>query len=112
DARQQRVARHVAAGPELVGGHVLVAGDDVLRRIDVDDGGELFHLEALRVDAADGVLVGDDAAEVEAGRVQVQGGWHGKSLSPLSPCGRGVGGEGSAQKSPRANASALGTFAL
>lgn len=45
--------------------HVLVTNQQVLRRIDVDDGIEVLHLVALRVDPADLLLVGDDLVEVQ-----------------------------------------------
>src|SRR5262249_12949293 len=76
DARHERVARHVPAHPELVRTHVLVAGDDVVDRVLVDDGVELLHLEALRIDLAYGLLIRDHAAQVQLHRVVVHFGRH------------------------------------
>ena len=51
-ARHERVVGHVAPHPELVGLDVLVADDQLVLDVDVDDRRELFHLEPLRVVAA------------------------------------------------------------
>src|SRR5262245_50370823 len=62
-ARHQWVAGHVAANPELVRAHVLVADGDLAHRVHHDDGGERFHLKSLRIDGANRVGVRDDASE-------------------------------------------------
>src|SRR5262249_36181960 len=46
NTRQKWIARHVAADPEFVSTHILVAGEDVLDRVNMHDGVELFHFEA------------------------------------------------------------------
>src|SRR5262249_20456140 len=74
---------HVAARPELVAAHVLVADDDVLLLIDEDDGVELLHLVPLRVELAQLLAVGDHPSQVDLLGAQDQFGWHG--VGPLTP---------------------------
>ena len=67
--------------------------------VEIDDGGQLLHLEALRVDLADGLLIREDSRQVEAGRVEVQFRGHrceslGFFLSPPAPGGTEARGEG------------------
>ena len=49
DAGHERIVGHVAADPELVGLDVLIADDQVFRRVEVDDRRQLLHLEPLGV---------------------------------------------------------------
>ena len=59
-AGHEGIVGHVAADPELVGGDVLVADDQVFLGVDRHDRRQLLHLEALGVAPADGVLIGQD----------------------------------------------------
>jgi hypothetical protein len=55
--------------PKLVDVNVFVPGNDVLGRINMDNGGQLLHFEALGIDLADAVKVHDNFIQVNAGRV-------------------------------------------
>ena len=65
--------------PEFIATHVLVPGDNVLRRVLVDDGVDLLHFEALQIEQADAFAIGDDMVEIKLGWVQVRFGGHGQS---------------------------------
>jgi hypothetical protein len=79
DARHQGVMGHVAADPEFVVADVLVADDQVLVAVDVDDGGELLHLEPLGVSLADRFLVVEDVTGVDRGGIDHRDGRHANS---------------------------------
>src|SRR5262249_55745744 len=83
------------AHPELIGGHVLVADDHLVLKVEVDDRSELFHLEPLRVRAANCFPVGQDAGGVDGGGID-QGRWRhargsfNKSCAESSGCRRAI----------------------
>ncbi len=59
-ARKYRIVREMPASPELVFSYVFITGNHVLIRIDMDDGRQLLHFKALRIDLADTILVHHD----------------------------------------------------
>lgn len=65
DAGHQGHPGHVSAYPELVVGDIFVPDACDPNRIFVDDRGELFHFETLRVVFADLRNVRDDAIEID-----------------------------------------------
>ncbi len=65
DAGHERIVGHVAPDPELVGLDVLVADDQVLGRVEVDDRRQLLHLEPLGIAPANRLPVGNDTRGVE-----------------------------------------------
>jgi hypothetical protein len=71
----------MAADPEFFLAHILVTRNQVLAGIYVHDGRELFHLVPLGVDLANGFLVCLDGIQIEAGRVEMHFGRHGRLLS-------------------------------
>src|SRR5258706_1390840 len=72
DARKQRPTSDVSVYPEFVIPHVLVPNDVPLRHIHVNDGVQMLHGAALGVDLANGVLIVNQAVEVDAGKVKEQ----------------------------------------
>ena len=82
DARHQGVIGHVAAHPELVGLDVLVADDQLVLDVEMDDRRELFHLEPLRIATADPLPIDQNARGVDGGGVD-QGRWRHARVSFL-----------------------------
>src|SRR5262249_45522177 len=64
-SREQRVLRHMTAHPELIRFHILVADDQLVLDVDKGDGGELDHLEALGIIAADSLTIGQDVRRID-----------------------------------------------
>ncbi len=66
----------MASAPEFVLGQILVADDQIRIGVDMDDGRELLHFEALRVEASDLFLIGKDRVQVELAGRDDGDGWH------------------------------------
>src|SRR5262245_48869294 len=75
----------MAAHPELISTDILVAGDQQQRGIQVDDRRQLFHLKALGIDPANGVLIGHNPAKIQLKRIEVEFGWHLQVLERTQP---------------------------
>jgi hypothetical protein len=58
--------------PEFIAADVLISDEAMALLIDVDDAIEHLHVAAVRIALADGLLVEDVPAEVEAGDVKKQ----------------------------------------
>ena len=59
----------MASHPKLVRANILVPGNHMFFCVDEDNGGQLFHFEALGIDFADALLIHNDFVPVNAGRV-------------------------------------------
>jgi hypothetical protein len=62
----------MATHPELIRRDVFIADADAPLGVVVDNGRQLFHFEALRVAAANGLDVGHNMIEIILGRIKNQ----------------------------------------
>src|SRR6185312_12776689 len=69
-AGQEREAGHVAARPEFIRAEVLIADNQLLRRVDADDASEHFHFEAVRQNGANLLDSGDGPREIQLVEVE------------------------------------------
>src|SRR5262249_19507302 len=85
DARHQRELRHVTANPELVAAHIFVANHQMVRKVLINDGVQLFHLEALGINGPDRLLIIDDPSHVNRAEIDEWFTGHGVSRQFRAP---------------------------